>query len=199
MATVNTGFLKLAKCAYIFDWSHSVYSYGTREQIKHKYAVEKELKTYYEDTEKRAEPLPYTKDENNNIFVEICGEAHALNDIQISEIDEADNIINHRRVINTADIIEQLPSFHPFCSDSLHNNLFRSFYIEFFTVPDDLGYIRVHFNNNIVKFVIDDRNGDIYTSGEHGRCTKTSRNDLMKHLHINSEKARTEFKKLWRL
>lgn len=186
--------LKLRKCAYIFDWSNATYFCGNKERLERKHKVNKWLKEFYENESRRNEFIEYGKNENDNIYIVIDNEKHFLNDLQIAEIPgDSKNIVNHRRNILIDDIIENLPHFHKFTHDSIYSNKLRSLHFEFFTGSDDLGYIRVHFKNNCVRFIIDDRTGDIYTSGENGRHELTSVKELLDSLDISSEKAKNEF------
>jgi hypothetical protein len=186
--------LTLRKCAYIFDNTYSNYFYGTREQHQKRAAIQTALKEYYYNAEKRAEKLPYTTDESGNVYININGENHRLNALQIAHIDDdPDNVVNHRRHINAEDVATKTDKFHKFCTDSVYSNKFKTLQFEFFTGADELGYIRVHFKNNHIQFVIDDRDGQLYTSGECGQHTPTTEAYIREYLQIDSDNAKTEF------
>lgn len=186
--------LTLRKCAYIFDSSYSNYFYGTKAQHAAKIATEKAMKEYYDSEEKRAEKIAYTLDSNNNPIITVNGTDHRLNALQIASIDgEPENVINHRRHITAEKVVEVAPHFHQWTSSSLYSNKYKSLEFEFFTGVDDLGYIRVHFKGYHEQFIIDDRNGEIYTSGEHGQHKPTTAETIRKYLGIESKAATAEF------
>lgn len=190
----NANTLRLRKCAYIFDSSASRFFYGTKSQYAEKAAMQKEMKRYYDEPEKLTESVEYTTDANGYFIITVNGKEHRLNDLQIEEVEnDPENIINNRKDINVDSILPSVPHFHKFCSADLYSNKYRSLTFEFFTSVKDLGYIRVHFNGWHEQFVIDNRNGDIYTSGEHGKHKKTSTAELIKRLNIKSVAARKEF------
>lgn len=192
--------LTLRKCAYIFDSTKGPFYYGTREQIEKMRRTNKELESYYYDAEKRAAKIPYFTDENNNIFIEILGEKHALNDLEILSIDGApDNIINHRRIFSVAYIAKNAPHFHQWTKNSLYSNKFKTLEFEFFTGPDELGYIRTHFKGNCARFIIDNRTGNIYSSGEHGRHKLIDLKEITDYLDISSAAALNEFLEIMNL
>lgn len=186
--------LTLCKCAYIFDNTSGRFFYGTKEERERRNAVQKTLKEFYDNEQKRLEKIPYTKDDSDNIIIMLNGQPHRLNDLQIAHIDgEPENVINHRRNIDPAAVLEKAPHFHSFTKDSLYSNKFRTLNFEFFTGGDTLGYIRVHFNGNSDRFIIDDRTGELYTSGEHGRHERTTAMKICHRLGIESEAAKKEF------
>ena len=179
---MKNGYLTLRKCAYIFDYSNNVYFHGTHEQYLQKCAKNK-----------RNEKIPYTLTESGDPVILIANIEHRLNALQIASIDDLDNVINYRRDIKTEDVARETKHFHIFCNNSLYSNKFRSLRFEFYTGLSDLGYIRVHFKNNSVRFIIDDRSGTIYTSGEHGQHKATTANILADYLDLGSKAARAEF------
>ena len=186
--------LTLRKCAYIFDSSHNNYFYGTKAQYAEKIATEKEMETYYNQPEKRAEKIAYTLDTNGNPIITVNGKDHRLNALQIASIDgEPENVINHRRHITAEKVAEIAPHFHQWTSSSLYSNKYKTLEFEFFTGLNDLGYIRVHFKGRHEQFIIDDRTGEIYTSGECGQHKPTTAKNIIDRLGIESKAAKAEF------
>lgn len=183
--------LKLRKCAYIFDSSYGNSFYGTKEAHAKRYAMQRYMKQYYESEEMRNTPIEYTLNKNGNICINVNGESHYLNDLQIASIDGLDSVINHRRIIDATKI--ETKNFHLFCSRFQHSNHFKSLNFEFFTDIDDLGYIRVNFKGYAERFIIDDRDGTLYTSGEHGRHTQTTAKQIANRLDLQSAKVQKEF------
>ena len=189
--------LKLRKCAYIFDSTHGTFFYGTREQHAKRHAAQKALQEYYYNEEKRTEEIPYTTDGSGNPVINLNGENHRLNALQIASINgDPDNVINHRRQISAAAIGEKTSLFHVFCRDSLYSNKFKTLQFEFFTGPEELGYIRVHFNRNHEQFIIDDRTGELFTSGEYGPHKPTTADAIRERLEITSAAAKKEFNEI---
>jgi uncharacterized protein YlzI (FlbEa/FlbD family) len=189
--------LTLRKCAYIFDSTHDTYFYGTKEQHSKRAATQKVLTEYYNNEQKRLEKIPYSTDNNGNIYIDINGEPHRLNALQIAHIDgDPDNVINHRRIIKTEEVAKKTKLFHQFISNSLYSNKFKTLEFEFFTGKNELGYIRVHFNRNRERFIIDDRTGELFTSGEYGVHQPTTAANIRKRLGISSTAAIKEFNEI---
>lgn len=183
--------LKLRKCAYIFDSSYGNFFYGTKEAHAKRYAVQRHMKQYYDSEEMRNTPIEYTIDENDHIIIMIDNQPHYLNDLQIASIDGLDSVINHRRIIDATKI--ETKNFHLFCTRFLHSNHFKSLNFEFFTGIEDLGYIRVNFKGYSERFIIDDRDGTLYTSGECGRHKPITAKEIANRLDLQSAKVRNEF------
>lgn len=183
--------LKLRKCAYIFDSSYGNYFYGTKEMHAKRREIQKHMKQYYDSEELRNTPMEYSVNEYGQITITVNNELHRLNDLQIASISEAYSIINHRRVINAATV--KTNNYHLLCNRFLHSNHFKTLHFEFFTGEEDLGYIRVYFKGNAERFIIDDRTGEINTSGEYGRHKPIKAKEIAKRLDITGEKARKEF------
>lgn len=190
----NNNYLTLRKCAYIFDSTNTTYRYGTKEKIEKDRATLKVMRDYYENPEKLAEKIPYTTDENNNIYITVNNEPHRLNDLQIATIEnQDDNIINHRKIINREYIANKTKCFHEWTKYSFYSNKFRTLQFEFFTDPEELGYIRVHFNRYYTTFIVDARTGELFTSGEHGKHQPTTPEKVADYLNIISAAAKKEF------
>ena len=189
--------LTLRKCAYIFDNTHGTFFYGTKEQHAKRHAAQKTLQEYYYNAEKRLEKIPYTLSPDGQPEIMLNGENHRLNALQIAHIDgDPDNIINHRRHISAAAVAEKTNLFHMWTSSSLYSNKFKTLEFEFFTGPEELGYIRVSFKGHSVQFVIDDRTGELFTSGEYGQHKPTSAAAIRKRLDISTGAARKEFNEI---
>lgn len=191
---MNYNTLTLRKCAYIFDSTYGTYFHGTREQYAQKFDAQKTLKEYYENPQKRLEKIPYTIDNAGNITIILNEQPHRLNALQIAHIDgDPESVINYRYLI-TADIVaEKARSFHQWTKNSIYSNKFRTLEFEFFTEPDDLGYIRANFKGHSERFIIDNRTGKLFTSGEHGQHQPTTAEHIRKRLEINSKQAKAEF------
>lgn len=189
--------LKLRKCAYLFDNSKKQF-YWNKAIYEEDQARQKILSEFYESESKRGELIPFTV-VNGEIFADIGGKSFQLNDLEIKEIVQASEdleafrIINERKKIDVSAILEKTPSFKEFCGNSLNSKKLKSLVFEFYTGDDDLGYIRVNFKNNCVRFVISGKNSDLYTSGEHGRHEPTSEEELLRQLDIKSGEALKEW------
>lgn len=187
-------YLTLRKCAYIFDSSADRFFYGTSEQYAKKMAIRKELERFYYEPEKRLEKIPYTKDNDKNIIITINGEPHRLNALQIASIEgDPENVINHRQNIDPEKVLNACPSFEKRCTNDIRSKKYKSLYFEFYTGENELGYIRVHFNNNHEQFIINDRTGAIYTSGEYGDHEPTTAAKIAERLNIKSNSAKSAF------
>jgi hypothetical protein len=173
-----------------FYWNKAIY-----EEDK---ARQKILFEFYESESKRGELIPFTV-VNGEIFADIGGKSFQLNDLEIGEIVQANEdieafrIINERKKIDVSAILEKAPSFVEFCGNSLNSKKLKSLVFEFYTGDDDLGYIRAHFKNNCVRFVISGKNSTLYTSGEHGRHEPTSEKELLEQLEIKGGEALREW------
>jgi hypothetical protein len=98
---MNNTYLTLRKCAYIFDNTNTVYFRGTAQQIQRYHAIQSALREFYNNPEKTKEPIPCTINEIGEITIDINGEPHRLNALQVKTISEPDNIINHRKIIKS--------------------------------------------------------------------------------------------------
>lgn len=190
----NTNTLTLRKCAYIFDSTYGTYFCGTKEQHAQRAATQRTLKEYYDHPGKRLEHIPYSIDNGGNITIILNDQPHRLNALQIAHINgDPNSVINHRRHITTEAVAKKTALFHQWTSKSLYSNKFRTLEFEFFTGVEDLGYIRVNFKGHSERFIIDDRTGELFTSGEHGHHQPTTAECIRKRLEIQSEKAKAEF------
>lgn len=189
--------LTLRKCAYIFDDSHSLYTYGTKAQIERKNKIQKFMREFYDNTEKLKTQIPYiyTEDDNGgeNFYITVDGHLHRLNALQIARLnDKPGHVINHRRHVPTL-TVEGYETRNYQTNFVLYNKKYRSLYFEFFTGADNLGYIRAHFKRNTEKFIIDDRTGKIYSPGEHGCHRAQTSRTIAERLEIESQTAQKEF------
>lgn len=194
----NTLFLN--KCAYIFDSTYNRYFYGTREQYAAKEAIQRELKSYYDDEKKRQTPIEYTSEiikswsgeEVERFFININGKRHGLNAAQIRYIsDQPDHVINNRRFRDFSEFASD--KFHSYnWSKSIWSNKFSSMEFECFMEEDSLNYYRANFKGNSYTFIIDDRNGELY-SADGIQYMKITRKDIIKSLSIGSDAALKEF------
>lgn len=170
-ATMNENILTLSKCAYLFHWSASIYSYGTREYIERKRAIKKALLSIYNNPEKGVN-VPYIMD-NNRAFVEIDGLKIDVCDTMLQRVSgEYPNaeIVNGRTFKDLAPFYE---SFKPgtFTKMQEYAGGQQSFWgaklksMEFLTFPgaDSLRYYRLHFRGNRLDLIAS--NGNIYAAG----------------------------------
>jgi hypothetical protein len=192
--------LILNKCAYIFDNTYGTYFFGTHEQRKKRDAIQKELKTYYDNIEKRNMPINYITEivthwngeTIEQFYIILNGEKHGLNAAQIKSIaDKPDHIINNRRRRDFSGFV--CDKFHS-CnwSSYIYSNKFSSMEFEYFMGKDDLNYYRANFKGNHYTFIIDDRNGDIYCA-DGIQYAKINKKTIINHLDINSNAALKEF------
>ena len=189
----KTNFLTLQKCAYIFDSTFKNLYYGTAEQREQRKITQTAMQEYYYHPEKLIEKFPYTISENGDPIIIFNGNPHRLNALQIATISDQKSVINHRRHIDPDEIAKNTPHFHRFCSEDIRSNKYRTLYFEFFTKPGALGYIRVHFKGSHEQFIIDDRDGKLYTSGEYGQHKPTTAATIATRLRIESNAAKSEF------
>jgi hypothetical protein len=183
--------IKLRKCAYIFHPSNDTYFFGTKKDRETKHRVNAFFKAYYEDPEKRERAL--NAEERNGefyLYLEDLGIETHLNALMIAWTEDPNHIINHRKIINAEEIENKY--FHHFSRGDLYSNRFSTFKVEFFTAPEELGYIRIYFKNASFRFIVDDRTNEFYTSGEHGKHEPISRQYIKEHLGIESKAAEKE-------
>lgn len=188
--------IKLAKCAYIFDNSHTTYK-TSRQQAEQDHKKQKILKEFYTNEQKLNEWIPATKklikgwngEEFEQIKIEIDGEEFSLNALQIAQTSEPQEIYNNKKIIDFEGFYS--PNFHEFIKNHLYSNNFKSLYFENFTSPNTLGYLRIHFKNNCYKFIIDNKNNLYTVEGiEHKPIT---RGHILEALELNGSKAQKEF------
>lgn len=130
--------------------------------------------------------------------IRLYGEPHYLNDIQIAATDDAGNVINHRKAPSAEKVENYLGGFVRRYNDHfvIYGDHFATLCFVVLTAAGGLGYIRAYFNRAMARFIIDDRNGDIYTSGECRHHEKTNERELARRLGIRSEKAKKEFHRI---
>lgn len=193
---MNNNVLYLSKCAYIFDDYNTTYFYGTRADYERKQGIIKALKEYYDNAEKRAEGIPYIVTDVCTPVIEINGTRHALNALQVARIEGelSDNVINYRKHVTPDQVAGLADAWRVNVyndSFTLYNKKLASFYIEFFTDAESLGYIRANFNGRRATFIIDSRNGELFTAGERGIHTPTTVDNITLSLVIKSKAAKT--------
>ena len=190
--------IKLRKCAYIFNDTYSTYT-TTRDRDR-KAAIQKTLKEFYDNADKRAEWLDaeektittYNGQEIKRIYATINGQEIPLNALEIAETNRADDIHNHRRRKTLCGLDAKKFDLHAYADNTrAYSRKFKTIEIEEFTGADTLGYFRLHFRGAYVCFIIDDRSGDIFNA--HGiEHTKTTRAAILERLDAKSKEARAE-------
>jgi hypothetical protein len=165
MGTKNT--LTLNKCAYIFHWSNSNFSFD-KTQYKTKINIQKRLKTFYNDFNERNEIPYYLK--NGNCFINLDGLEICVNDKMIYRINgehPRKNIINNIHFADIKTFAENRTDCYTRCGDTIYHNSLKTLYIESFGKTDDLRFFRMYFKNNKYILVVSNKtlysHSDIYT------------------------------------
>lgn len=195
MKQTKTNILTLSKCAFIYHWSNSNYYRGTREQIAHEAAVNKALKSIYDNPEKGVD-LPYVM-ENNRAFVEINGLKIDVCDTMLQSVSgEYPNaeIVNGRTFKDLTPFYESFKT-GTFTKMQEYADGQQSFWgaklksMEFETFPgaDSLRYYRLHFRGNRLDLIAS--NGKIYAAGG-SNYTEISTADVLHRLDAESKTAR---------
>ena len=190
--------IKLRKCVYIFDDTYSTYT--TTRDRERKNNIQKILKAFSDNADKRAEWLDaeektittYDGQEIKRIYITINGQEIPLNALEIAETNRANDIYNHRRHKTLCGLDAKKFNLYAYADNTrAYSRKFKTLEIEEFTGADTLGYFRLHFRGDYICFVIDDRDGDIFNAYgiEH---TKTTRAEILKRLDIKSKEARAE-------
>lgn len=169
--------LTLSKCAYLF---------GNRPPY-----AETTLRKYYDDPNLFLQKIPYTIDGMGRYVIQLDGKDYVLNDHQIARVlDDPDNIINHRKEIKSLTV----PGFHLWSYDDLYHDKLSTLHVDFFGKLG-LNLNRIHFKNTRYDFIVDYRNGDIYSCS----CVKyvqVSRHHIAKYLGINGKSSLKAFNDL---
>ena len=194
--------LTLSKCAYIFHWSNSTFTYGNSEYRARKGAINNALKTIYDNPEKGAN-LPYTI-ESGRAFVEIDGLKIDICDTMIQSISgeyPRAEIVNGRMF---KDLKPFYDSFKPGTFIELREYgdqqcfwgaKLKSLHIEAFPGADSLRYYRLHFRGNRLDLIAS--NGKTYNAGG-DNYTEITTTEISNRLDAGSAAARkiiTEFVK----
>ena len=185
--------LKLNKCAYIADNTHTNFYYSKKQYEECK-KVQNYFKKWYDswDIMQNVE-IPFQYDDNKNIIIDIDGMKHYLNYGCVSKISDNDSIINKRKYFSVNDISDKCHSFHTFCNNSLYHNKLRSFHIDFYMTDNtELLFIRVHFKNNSERFIISTDN-KLYSDGYNGSYKEITIDYLLNRLEIKSKTAINDF------
>lgn len=184
--------IKLAKCAYIFDYTLRL-AYTEREKGIYKY-----LRGLYDNDGERDKWIDAQDFGGLGYAINLYGEPHYLNDIQIAATDDPDNVINHRKAPSAEKVEHYLGRLVRKYKDhfDIYSDHLKTFNVEVFMTAGCLGYIRAHFNRESARFIIDDRDGALYTSGECQHHEKTNERELARRLGIRSDKAKKEFRRI---
>ena len=194
--------LTLSKCAYIFHWSNSTFTYGNSEYRARKGAINNALKTIYDNPEKGAN-LPYTI-ESGRAFVEIDGLKIDICDTMLQSISgeyPRAEIVNGRTFKPLRPFYD---SFKPGTFGTYHDSetdpdfwgaKLKSLHIESFPGADSLRYYRLHFRGNQLDLIAS--NGKTYNAGG-DNYTEITTTEILNRLDAGSAAARkiiTEFVK----
>lgn len=169
--------LMLSKCAYLF---------GNRPAY-----AETTLRKYYDDPKLLLQKIPYTIDSLGRYVIQLDGKDYALNDHQIARVlDDPDNIINHRKEIKNLTV----PGFHQWGYQELYHDKLSTLHVDFFG-KFDLNLSRIQFKNTYYDFIVDYRNGDIY-SYRGVKYVPVSRHHIAEYLGINGKASLKAFNDL---
>lgn len=194
--------LTLSKCAYIFHWSNSTFTYGNSEYRARKGAINNALKTIYDNPEKGAN-LPYTI-ESGRAFVDIDGLKIDICDTMLQSISgeyPRAEIVNGRTFKPLRPFYD---SFKPGTFGTYHDSetapdfwgaKLKSLHIESFPGADSLRYYRLNFRGNRLDLI--SSNGKTYNAGG-DNYTEITTTEILNRLDAGSVAARkiiTEFVK----
>lgn len=145
--------IKLKKCAYIFDSSNSNFSFGTREQLARKSAINDYLRKFYNDNNE----LLDAEQVENGFNIMIDGKPHFVKSHQVQYVN-CDHVLNHLKPANLENF-ESENFKKDMYGDSVHlyNKKFKSLMVEDFT-KDGLSFIRIYFKRDFIRLVKDDEN-----------------------------------------
>lgn len=197
--TMNTNettanILTLSKCAYIFHWSNSTFTYGNSEYRTRKGAINNALKTIYDNPEKGSN-LPYTI-EGGRAFVEIDGLKIDICDTMLQSISgeyPRAEIVNSRTFKSLRPFYD---SFKPGTFSTYHDSetapdfcgaKLKSLHIESFPGADSLRYYRLSFRGNRLDLIAS--NGKTYNAGG-GNYTEITTAEILNRLDAESKAAR---------
>lgn len=187
--------LRLLKCAYIFHWSHSTYSYGQR-MYEEKCKLQKLLKPFYEMEE--TPWIPYETDEQGHIAIELDGTTVFVTDNMILEIEgsyENASVIQGRKFKDLTDFYMQHQKDFGRFNQSKDGSQYwwgktlKSMEFEMFK-EDSICYYRMHFNNNRLNLIAS--NGKLYDAGG-SNYVEISGLEALSRLGAQSSKARKIF------
>lgn len=155
--------ITLRKCAYIFHWTNSTYSHGTREQIERKHKINNALKELYQPGANRV--FEYTKDNSGNYCINLCNEIITLNPMMILSVEDnspAAEIINNLTDKKLEDLQPYFRHYeHSDGGETIYSKKLKSLSLEQFMGVDDLGYYRLHFGYTWLPFLVSGKN--LYT------------------------------------
>lgn len=198
----RTNVLTLSKCAYIFHWSNSIFTYGNSEYRARKGAINKALKAIYNNPEKGVN-LPYTMD-NGRAFIEIDGLKIDICDTMLQSIFgeyPRAEIVNGRtfKPIRPFYDLFKPGTFSTYCGSEAAPDFWgaklKSLHIESFPGADSLRYYRIHFKGNRLDLIAS--NGKTYNAGGDNYSEITTA-EILNRLDAGSAAARkiiTEFVK----
>lgn len=184
--------ITLRKCAYIFHWTNSTYSYGTREQIERKHKINNALKELYQPGADRV--FKYTKDNNGNYCINLYNEIIKLTPMMILSVEdesETASIINNLTK-KRLEGLQQAFNYYPHTDkgETVCSKKLKSLSLEQFMGNDDLGYYRLHFGYNWLPFLVCGKN--LYTEN----LNPLSYKDIYNRLNANGKTSKAEIKKL---
>lgn len=179
---VKKGTLKLRRCAYVWGKGDA--------QFWH-------LRKYYDDYENRKdetwEYLQLPVFCGYKIYIDLMGdgESYRLDDRQIRWIDQP-NMALMRIKENAFNKIVINDRFDKRPSVSAYSNRFKSLWADFYDTEEDLGYIRVHFGNNSICFVVTKDKRIFESSYGRYEAHELNRVNVKEKLNIKSKKAKDE-------
>lgn len=190
--------IKLKKCAYIFDDTHT--NHTTAKDKARKDNIQRILKEFYNDANKRGQWLEaeertlatFDGQEIKRIYTTIDGQEIPLNAQEIDKTNRADDIHNHRKRKRLGGLDKAKFKLYEYADNShAYSNNFNSLSLEEFANADGLDFYRLHFRGASISFIIDDRTGDIYNAYgiEH---KKTTRAAILERLDAKSKAAKNE-------
>ena len=145
--------IKLKKCAYIYDSSNSNFSFGTREQLARKSAINDYLRKFYNDNSELLDAELI----GDKFAIMIDGAQHLVKPQQVQHVN-CDHVLNHLKPANLENFeSENFTKYVNRVSTHLNNKKFKSLMVEDFT-KDGLSFIRIYFKRDFIRLVKDDEN-----------------------------------------
>lgn len=191
----TTNILTLSKCAYIYHWSNSNYTYGNSDYRARKAAINKVLKSVY-DVPAKGVNIPYTI-EHGRAFIELDGVKIDINDRMLQNVFGE---YPHAEIVNGLTFRDLKPFYNSFMDgtftalqeysygqQSFWGKKLKSLEIETFPSVDSLRYYRLHFKGNSMDIIVS--NGKVYDAGN-SNYTNVSKDTILSRLDAISKVAR---------
>lgn len=186
--------LTLSKCAYMFHWSNSTFTYGNSEYRARKGAINNALKAIYNNPEKGVN-IPYII-ENGCTYIELDGVKIDVCDTMLQSVSgeyPRAEIVNGRTFKPLRPFYD---SFKPGTFDTYRDSetapdfwgaKLKSLHIESFPGADSLRYYRLHFRGNRLDLIAS--NGKTYNAGCDNYSEINTR-EILNRLDAESKAAR---------